>query len=259
MELREATRKLMAETEQATGFQVAVTEDSTLRMMSGVAMAAWDRPAHLIRIHPKAPAAVDYYVAYYCGMIQRFFENPPEERLLFGVDDKGRYHFRKMIERMPFAKRLGEAAIIPIGEQLLTGFMNHLRSIPLGLRLDNWIFNEHPEFVEMQRIAIQPQLQENLRSADDKHRSVCPSQVFDATMAINAAFAQFWAEKWDQPELALPYKASGHAAAGEKLLKIFRDVPDFGRTDRALIDAWGTELNVTAWYVWIPYQNPQAG
>ena len=76
-------------------------------------------------------------------------------------------------------------------------------------------------------------------------------------MAINAAFARFWAEKWNQPELALPYRASGYAVAGEKLLKIYQDVPDSGKTDRALIDAWGTELKLTNWYVWVLYQGPQ--
>ena len=153
MELRDATRKLMTETEQATGCQVVVTVDSTLTTMSGVLMATSDRPGHIIRIHPKAPAGVDYYVAYYCGMIQRFFENPPEERFLFGVGDKGRYQFRKLLERMPIIKRLGEAAILAMSKQLLNGLMTHLRSIPLGLRLDNWLFKEHSEFVEMQRIA----------------------------------------------------------------------------------------------------------
>jgi hypothetical protein len=259
VELREITRKLMAETELATGFQVAVSEDATLHTFAGVQMAAWDRPAHLIRIHPKAPAAFDYYIVYYCGMIQRFFENPPEERYLFGVGEKGRYHLRKLVARLPFAKRLGELAITPICEQLLAGFMTHLRTIPIGLRADNCVFNEHPELIEMQRLAIQPQLQDNNRTATDEFRNVCPPQVFDATMAINAAFAQFWAEKWEQPELALPSKASGHWAAGEKLLNILHDTPDSGRTDRTLIDAWGAELGVTQWYVWIPYRNPQRG
>ena len=111
MELRETTRNLMAQVEQATGCPVVVTEDSTLTMMSGVLMAASDRPGHIIRLHPKAPAAVDYYVAYYCGMIQRFFENPPEERFLFGVGEKGRYQFRKLLERMPAFKRLATSRV----------------------------------------------------------------------------------------------------------------------------------------------------
>ena len=89
MELRDVARKLMAETEQMTGFQVAVTEDATLPTPSTVHMAAWDRPSHLIRIHPKAPPVFDYYVVYYCRMIQRFFENPPEERRLLGVGERG--------------------------------------------------------------------------------------------------------------------------------------------------------------------------
>jgi len=257
VELRETTRELLAEVEQTTGFQAVVTEDRTLTMTSGVVMAAWDRPSHLIRIHPKVLVLVDYYVVYHCRTIQRFFENPPEERFLFGVGEKGRYHFRKMMERLPFAKRMGEAALTPLVTQLLTGFMTHLRSVPLGLRLDDWIFSEHPELVEMQRAAIQPQLQENNRTADDQYRRVCPPPVFDATMAINAALAQFWAEKWNQPELTVPYMASGHAGTGTKLLNCLHDIPDSGRTDRALIDAWGAELKVSDWYAWVPYRNPQ--
>ena len=42
-----------------TGCQVVVTVDSTLTTMSGVLMAASDRPGHIIRVHPKAPAAVE--------------------------------------------------------------------------------------------------------------------------------------------------------------------------------------------------------
>jgi hypothetical protein len=247
----------MAETEQATGCQVVVTVDASLTMRSGVLMASINRPGHIIRIHPNATAGVDYYIVYYCGMIQRFFENPPGERFLFGVGDKGRYRFRKMLDRMPSFKRLNDAAIFAMCEQLLNGIMTHLRSIPLGLRLDDWIINEHSELSEMQRAAIEPQLQENTRSTDNKFRNVCPPSIFDATMAINAAFAQFWAEKWSQPELALPFKASGYLVAGEKLLKILHEMPDSGKTDKALIDAWGAELDLTNEYVWVPYLSPQ--
>ena len=97
MELRDATRKLIAETEQMTGFPVAVMEDASLHAMSTVAMAAPNRPGHAIRIHPKAPAGVDYYATYYCRMIQRFFENPPEERFVFGVGEEGRNQIRKVV------------------------------------------------------------------------------------------------------------------------------------------------------------------
>jgi hypothetical protein len=159
VELRETTRNLMAQVEQATGCPVVVTQEVNLHAPSTVLMAAPDRPGHIICIHPKAPAGVDYYIAYYCRMIQRFFENPPEERFIFGYGDKGRYQVRKLLERTALAKRLGEAAVLTMSEQLITGLMTHLRSTPLGLRVDNWIFTEHPELVEMQKNSIEPQLQ----------------------------------------------------------------------------------------------------
>ena len=259
MELRETTRRLIAEVERQTGCTVAIIQDATLTTLSGVNMASPERPGHLIRIHPNAPAGADYYAVYYCRMIQRLYENPPEERLVLGYGEKGRYRVRKLVQRTRVAKLLNEAALLGVCEKLVGGLLIHLRSVPIGLRLDNWILAEHPELAEIQKDAIQAQLQENNRSSGENIRSMVPAEVFDATMAINAAFAQFWAEKWDQPELALPYKASGYAPTGQKLLAFLHDIPDSGRTDRALIDAWGVALNVADWYVWVPYKGPQLG
>jgi len=259
VELPEATRKLIAEVEQQTGCSVAVIQDATLTTLSGVLMASPERPGHLIRIHPNAPAGPDYYAVYYCRMIQRLYENPPEERFVLGYGEKGRYRVRKLIQRTQVARLLNEATLLGLCEKLVGGLLTHLRSVPIGLRLDNWILAEYPELAEIQKDAIQSQLQENGRSAGENVRNMVPSEVFDATMAINAAFAQFWAETWNQPELALPYKAGGYATAGAKLLAYFHDIPDSGRTDRALIDAWGAALNVADWYVWVPYKGPQFG
>jgi len=258
VELRETTRRLIAQVEQATGFPVAVTQDASLHVISTVLMAVPNRPGHVIRIHPKAPAGVDYYATYYCHMIQRFFENPPEERFVFGVGKQGRQQVCKLLARSPIAKLVNEAQMPGICEQMLHGLMTNLRSVPVGLRVDNWILVEHPDLVEMQKNAAQRQLKENLGSTSDTVRASIPPQIYDATMTINAAYAQFWAGKWNQPELALSYRASGHAAAGEKLLEILHDTPDSGRTDRALIDAWGAALNVAGWYVWLKYKGPQS-
>lgn len=125
------------------------------------------------------------------------------------------------------------------------------------MRVDNWIFSNHPDLAAMQKNAIQPQLKENMGTFGEAFRSMVPPKIFGATMAINAAFAQFWAERWQQPELALPFTSGGFAANGEKLFKIWNEIPDSGTTDRALIDAWGAELNVTGWYEWVPYEPPK--
>ncbi|MHB1033458.1 MAG: hypothetical protein ACYC0Y_02330, partial [Pirellulales bacterium] len=84
MELRETTRKLIAQVEHQTGCTVAIIQDATLSTISGISMACPERPGHLIRIHPNAPAGADYYAVYHCRMIQRLYENPPEERFALG-------------------------------------------------------------------------------------------------------------------------------------------------------------------------------
>ena len=72
--------------------------------------------------------------------------------------------------------------------------MTDLRSIPVGLRIHNWIFVEQPDLVEMQKNAAQRQLKENLGSTSDNVRASIPPQIYDATMTINAAYAQFGRE-----------------------------------------------------------------
>ena len=84
-------------------------EDASLHAMSTVVMASPNRPGHVVRIHPKAPAGVDYYAIYYCRMIQRFFENPPEERFVFGAGDQGRNEIHKLLAISPIAKLVTEA------------------------------------------------------------------------------------------------------------------------------------------------------
>lgn len=75
---------------------------------------------------------------------------------------------------------MDEATISVLCEKLLNGLMTHLRSIPLEIRIDHWLFTEHPEYVEMQRKAVERQLQENMKNADDKVRHMLPPPVYDA-------------------------------------------------------------------------------
>jgi hypothetical protein len=258
VELRETTRNMIAQVERETGFPVVVTRDATLTNPSTIKMAAKGNPGHLILVSPNAPAGVDYYAIYYCRMIQRFFENPPTERFIFTVGQRGRSQVGQLLERTPIAKKVPASRLPILVEQLLSGFMIHLRSIPIAMRVDDWIFDNHPDLAVMQKNAIQPQLKENMGTFGEAFRSMVPPKILGSTMSINAAFAQFWADKWRQFELALPFKSGGFAANGEKLLKIWNEIPDSGTTDRALIDAWGAELNVTGWYDWMPYEPSQS-
>ena len=99
-------------------------------------------------------------------------------------------------------------------------------------------------------------MQDSLATLAPQHRQVTPPKVYDATQAITAAFALYWAGRLNQPQLALPFKTAGYLQAGEELLAIWEATPDLAENDRALIDAWADKLGLADWYQWLPYSAP---
>ena len=51
----------------------------------------------------------------------------------------------------------------------------------------------------------------------------------------------------------MPYK-SGNLGTGEKLLKLWDEIPEEPGNDKKLIDAWGTQVGLTGWYEFMPYE-----
>ena len=151
MELREQTREVIARTEQITGCQVVVTPDTSLHVLSVVNMADTDRPAHVIRFRPSAAAQVDYHVVYQCGTILRLFENAPDARFRFAVSEHGQYHVLSLLKKSAVSKRLPMQQLYAVRDQLLNGLLVHLRSVPLGMRVDDWILRDYEVLGDMQR------------------------------------------------------------------------------------------------------------
>lgn len=140
---------------------------------------------------------------------------------------------------------------------LRDGLLHHLRSIPVGMRVDRWLATEFPALTELQKASIQRQVQDSAITLAPKHRQASPPKIFDATQAISAAFALFWAGRLNQPQLALPFKAAGYFEAGQELLAIWESTPDVAENDRTIIDAWAGRLRIAGWYQWERYTAPK--
>jgi len=251
MELRDTTREVLAQVEQITGFSVVVVAEADMPVLSTVSMASSARPGHVIRYHPSVTEQVDYFVTFQCGFILRHYDNPPENRRQCGPTESGKYNVDKLLRNSP-AKSLSSADLLRFRDHLLKSLVTHLRSVPIGMRVDQWIAHEYPVLIEPQRTAIRHQLRQNMSLFDSPARRSVPPRIVDASMAISSAFAELWAELWNEPELRVPYTASGHATKGRELLEIWTKMPDSGKDDYALIDAWGVNLGLEKWYHWVP-------
>ena len=164
MSLRDVTRAVIAQVENASGRPVLATEDDSLPTLASVRMARGNAPAHTITYNPGAGSAPDYLIAYQCGFILRLFANPPSNRWDFAPAARSREIVHGLLTGPDGPARklqLAPSAVEKLRDQLFDGLMVQLRSIPVGLRIDAWILRDYQELATLQRSAVLRQLQDN--------------------------------------------------------------------------------------------------
>ena len=95
------------------------------------------------------------------------------------------------------------------------------------------------------------QLDDNAAALRPGVQAMMPDEALHKNIAMSAAFALFWADKLKQPQITLPYQASGRLADGRKLLDIWQSIPDEPANDMKLIDMWADNLGLGSWYSWV--------
>jgi hypothetical protein len=97
-------------------------------------------------------------------------------------------------------------------------------------------------------------LDQNTQALAVGSRGIFPAKIYKANASMNAAFAAFWSQQWNDPALTAPYKVAGFLDTGLTLLKISGRIPDEPAFDVELVDAWAQELGLKGWYRTIPYK-----
>lgn len=256
MAFHPATQEVLRAVEQATGRPVVVQPDPSLgTLLAKLTMARGPAPAHLVTHNPTA-GAVDYVLCFHCGFLLRMFQLPESDRFSVGGSWRGRKDAEKLVtdhlrhQGISFPKEVRAKLV----EQFFDGIIRQLRSMPLGLRVDNWLRRTYPDLADQQKVAMDRQLNDNATSLRPDVRQIAPPKIYEANVGMNAAFALFWSRTWNDRLLTVPYKAAGKVAAGEKLLALFDETPDDPAHDRTLIDAWAAGVGLTGWYDFTPYE-----
>jgi hypothetical protein len=259
MALRDTTRSIIDRVETVSGCPVAVSEDRSLKTLASSRIARGANRIHTIVFNPTAVKEPDYLISYQCGFILRLFEIPESER----VDLAGTADARQTVYRLLTAPdgpgkklKLPPETLSTLRDQLFDGLMRQLRSIPIGFRVDSWIMREYSELGQLQRDMIMRQIQDNLASLGPEAKKIAPKKIYQSNVTMNAAFASFWAKRFSDPTLTVPYKAAGLIKAGEELLGLLVEISDAPAADRDLVDAWASRLSLTDWYKWVPYDTP---
>jgi len=256
VEAQQARDQITRLVERTTGFPARVAEDSSLPTLGTVKMARPSLPYHLIRYSPAARDTLDYIVSFQCGFVIRLAGVPLEKRYEIGASPRGAVEVAELV-RLQFGTkepiRLPEMKQPAFSAQLLGGLITQLRSIPLALRIDDWLRNQFAGLRDQQDESCRCQLREGIAALDPRVRRAVPKQIAEASVAMNAAQAMYWAEAWEDEQAIAPYKAAGLLDEGRKLLRLWKETPGDPTHDRELIDAWGRHLGIEGWYAFVPF------
>lgn len=255
-DLRQTTLALIREAERISGYPVEVQPDPSLPLPASLAMARGQTPFTVITFNPRVVGEPDYVVCVQCAFIIRHFAPKPDDRVDLGPSERGRKSTGELVRRMIQQGRMP----LPVEQadtfaaRLLGGLGTQLRSIPVQLRIDDWLGREHPELRDVQVADVRRQLLNDEQAL--RAQGQVPAKIVRASLSMNAATALYWAGALADDTIAAPYRRAGFSMAGRSLLRIWHRIDAQPISDRMLIDAWAHELGIAGWFDWVTYADP---
>ena len=248
--LRAATKGILRRVEELSGKSIQFMRDEKLPVLATLQMARNGAEFHVLRYQP-SNEPLDYLIAFQAGFLLRLFENEPSRRFDFSPSQE----VGKFVEPLIAT---GQALAAP-DRQMLPDFskfvaewaLMNLRSLPIGMRIDQWISTECPDLRELQASSIALQQQQNVELlAFRRGKLTIPTTL----MGSIAAYALFADRLNGHSTYAIPYGAAGVLRHGEQLLNLWDTAPSDPQHDCELVDLWAQAQGLASWYNWIPYR-----
>ncbi|MEZ6081265.1 MAG: hypothetical protein R3C56_38025 [Pirellulaceae bacterium] len=250
MTAKEDSQAILRLVEEESGKPVIVESDSSFSGHATLKIAGPDGPAHVLRYKPEFESELPYLIAFQCGLALRTircrgenrFDLASTPRLATDVQRLVNDHLRQAGGTIP-------SQLIPqLCNQFASGLGLQLRSMPVAIRVDDWLLSSYPSLDQLQRTSIERQLQEAMQSLGPNVKAIAPKMIIDANASMSTAFAKFWAKTWGDPTVAVPFISAGYNAIGDELLSLVDSIDATPDGDRALVDAWAKRLELDGWF-----------
>jgi len=248
--LRPGTLGILERVEALSGRPVEFKPDSSLTLRATMQLARNGAPAHVLRYRP-SNEPLDYWVAYQAGYLLRLLELPPDDRFDFAVTGTASGHVEELLATGQPLNEGDKSTLVQFAEMTAHWAMLNLRSYAIGMRIDQWLTDEHPDLQALQADGIHAMQQENLRLLSKRFGTLSIPLPLWAPVAAYALLAD---RLLGQTGYAIPYRAAGVLDLGADLLSINDAMPRDATHDRQLVDAWAKAIGMTGWYAWIPYK-----
>jgi hypothetical protein len=248
--LRAVTKGILNRVEEQTGKSVQFMRDESLPLLATLHMARNGAAFHVLRYRPSNDP-LDYLIAFQAGFVLRLFENEPAKRFDFSPAPDAGVRVEPLVAAGQALGPEDKQTVPEFSKFVAQWALMNLRSLPIGMRIDEWIASDYPELSELQRDSIAFQQQQNADLlAFRRGKLTIPTPL----MGSIAAYALFADRLTGQGTYSVPYGAVGVLAQGEELMAIWDSVPADAGHDCALVNRWAQAQGLAGWYSWIPYQ-----
>ena len=248
--LQSSAKSILKKVEDLSGKSIQFMRDDSLQLLSTLQIARNGAEFHVLRYQP-SDKPIDYLVAYQAGYALRMFENPPEQRFDFVSTDDAVTGASALIKAGQVLSDQDVADLPKFAEFVAHWALMNLRSLPIGMRIDEWIATEYPELKAQQLESHHLQQQMNVRALTYSQGKLTLPVTLMATLA---AFALFSDKMAGQVRYAIPFSAAGVVDDGRRLLDLLGTVPKDSTHDVELVESWADACGMSTWFKWNPYQ-----
>lgn len=247
--LRPETQALVQQLVALSGKPLEFMRDPGLSVLASLQIARNGAQYHVLRYRPSNDP-LDYIVAQQVGFALRMFALPADLRVDFAATGAGEKAMKELIRASTSPSQANRALLPEFAKQVHQWALMQVRSIPIGMRVDDWLYRDYESLRELQAIGLASQQQMNANLLGQRVGGLSAPV---AHLAPAAAFALFTDRLLGTQRYAIPFEAAGVLAEGRTLLEIFDATPDDPVHDRALVDHWAEKLGMSGWYEWVPY------
>jgi len=209
-------------------------------------------PKHIIKVKENSTARVNHIIVHECCHILRVMQAQPSQRVIPSTNTR--------TTEKAFDALKSELSAVParvrdeIFKLWVSGIVNQLVNLPVDVRVEKWLYENYPEFRDIQNKSVEMDVENCLLGLSDQVRNNTIESIFKKSNAMVYAYLKGVSSITgkDYGSEFEPYKDI--ALLGEALYACF-EPEDKGYTqDVETINKWAKLLDIEGWFTWIGFE-----